>query len=272
MVSQEYIDMFSRSILLEQGAAAAGPPHVIQIGQDARTNLSKHMGKLASEESLLVRTYWRDATLPTLDMQVPIQPAIAEHAIIFSAACAINAPVPFSIMVAPASTKFFSWNKPTFIQLGTTSEEKWITASKVIKKRIGWDPFLDILNGTPELVEAWDHPTITLSMEESYGMTKSTRPIDWFHGYGRLIAFKGWTIIETILAPSHSGLGINSREHFNLPDIHHVFSVTAKVLYVKGIKGKEIGDNAIHKHNEALYERFVTEIMNNINNKNPSQN
>jgi hypothetical protein len=218
------------------------------------------MGKIATAESLLARTYWKDGTLPTLDIQVPILPTVAEHATIFSAACAIPAPTPFSIMVAPASIKFFSWNKATFIRLGTTSEKDWLTASKVLKKRIGWDPFLDVLNGNAELVEAWDHPSLALSMEESYSMLRSTRPVDWFHGYGRLMPYKGWTLVETTLAPSHSGLGSGSREHFNLPDIHRIFSITAKFLFAKGTKGEDIGQIVINEDNQALLERLASEI------------
>ncbi len=275
MVSGEYYQMFVKSLAKYQGELAAAPAHVVQIGQNEKSEVGKYWagalagsiipfgGRLAggfsTQEYMLVRTTWKDPELPAFDMQVPIMPTPAEHATIFSAACAIPAPVPISVMVSWVSPKFFSLMKPTFVRLGSTDKEQLIDAKDVWKKKISWHPFLDQLNSNEDLKKAWDRGGF-ISDSEDFRNMKGTRPQDSYFGYGRLLPYKGWTIAEAVVAPSHLGILSVSEEILSLLDIHTAFAKTARALKTIGRREEEIGLLPIHDGNQEMMARIIGEI------------
>ncbi len=275
MVSGEYYQTFVRSIAKHQGELASGPAHIVQVGQNEKSQSGKYWagalagsllpfgGKLAggfsTQEYLLVRTTWKDPELPAFDMQVPIMPTPAEHASIFSAACAIPAPIPISVMISWVSPKFFSLMKPTFVRLGSTDKEQLIDAKDVWKKKASWHPFLDRLNSDEDLKKAWDRGGF-ISDSEEFRNLKGTRPQDAYFGYGRLFPYKGWTIAEVVVAPGHLGMLSVSEEILSLLDIHEAFAGTARMLKAIGSKEEEIGKLLIHDGNQDMMARIIGEL------------
>jgi len=274
MVSGAYYQAFVKSLEKYQGENAAAPAHVVQIGQNEKNESSKYWagaiagslipfgGKLAgsfsTQEYLLARTLWKDPELPAYDLQVPVMPTPEEHATIFSAACAIAAPIPISVMVSWVSPKFFSLPRPTFVRFGSTSREKYVDAGQVWKKQLSWHPFLDQLNSNEELRKAWDR-TSFLSDSEEFRNLRAKRPDAAYVGYGRLIPYKGWTIAEVVAAPNHVYL-FSKEEDLSLPDIHAAFAGTARALRTIGTREEEIGMLPIHDGNQEMLARIIGEL------------
>ena len=275
MVSGGYYHTFVKSVQKDQGKLAAAAPHVVQVGQNEKSQSGRYwaafllghvipfggsVGGFSTQESLLARTFWKDPEVPAFDIQVPIISEPAEHAAVFSAACALPVSIPFSVMVSWFFPKFFSLSKPAFVRLGSTNRDQSINASEVIKKKIAWHPFLDELNSYTALVKAWNSYSLTVNFEEFRHM-RGSRPDQAYVGFGRLYPYKGWTLVEAVMAPFHFGSLLSvGQEVLNLQDIHKAFRGTLRALRVIGKREEEIGKLFIHEGNQEMMARIIGEI------------
>jgi hypothetical protein len=273
MVSAVYNSWFVYSLAKYQGDLAAAPAHIVQIGQNEQDDSRRYWagaiagrlipfagrlaGSFSTQEYLLVRTLWKDPELPAFDLQVPIMPIPEDHATIFSAACAIPVPIPISVMISWVFPKSFSLSKPTFVRLGSTNKVQFIDAKKVWNEKISWHPFLDQLNLNEDMKKAWDRLSFRTDSEVS-GNLKGKRPDNSYFGYGRLIPYKGWTIVEVVVAPIHEGYG--QGENLSVRDIHATFVGTYRALKAIGKREEEIGSLPIHEGNQEMMARIIGEL------------
>jgi hypothetical protein len=194
--------------------------------------------KIKTSEYIITHIQVKEDEIHDIFLQIPIMKEPYPHASVFSLVTIIKYPVPETMIASEAYLKF--------VPYGPYKENEMLSVGRVFKKKMNWNSFLEEINKDKEL----KHTFIRLPKKESAGMITAEAPRIGFPGYLRLTPYKGWTIIELVIAPQHQKIEEMSEEYFSINESIEAIKKIITYLRLYGIKKEGNGEIIIENGNQ----------------------
>lgn len=245
MIDSKFKTLVDRGVYREVYNQIELPYYLLETGEPNKRELAKYLvgtatafifpfhgslvGKFKTKEFIILHLQLKDPEIKDMFLQIPILRKSYYHATIFSIVTMVKMPIPETIIGIDPSLKFIPYSP--------LKRKKGMSVRKVFKHKINWNTLLDSLNNDRDLKNMIG----SLPSLEYAGFLKAEIKKNKPPGYVRFIPYKGWTIIELVVAPIHKVSDEIGEESFNISASLNIFKRILYHLKLYGTKRGEIG-------------------------------
>jgi len=222
-----------------KGLASALAVRVVPFMKETYEATEFVFGAIPVNNAIVPRMYFQCAVLNVGGKNVP---GVGNFGAV------VRAPVP-ETYVAP----YADWKYRLLPLSAFTGED--VSASKVFKAKVGWNPLLEAVNNDKKALKALGKPWNS-STVGNYKVKMDSMRIP---GFVQLAPYKGHTLMT---AESTPGIGANvDKPLYDFKDLHEVFFTLAAHVIAHPMPGPDVGNLYLNQGNAALMD-LMTKAVN----------